>query len=112
MCKVEKDAVRKGFTVHTARWLCELAKELGVREARLWKAVLKLARHGIWLEDEDWRLAARLVDLDKHMDMVVDYIIRRVASGASVTQAVRELPVAVEKAGKLAHIREVLSNLI
>jgi biotin operon repressor len=112
MCKIiEKDAVRRGFTVHTARWLCELAKELGVKEARLWKAVLKLARHGIWLEAEDWRLAARLVDLNRHMNMVVDYIIRRVASGASVTQAVRELPAAVEKAGRLAHILEVLSNL-
>ncbi|MGC9130005.1 MAG: hypothetical protein ACP5H5_00295 [Pyrobaculum sp.] len=112
MCKVEKDAVRRGFTVHTARWLCELAKELGVREVALWKAVLRLARHGIWLEAEDWRLAARLVDLDKHINMVVDYVIRRVASGASVTQAVKELPAAVEKAGKLAHIREVLSNII
>ncbi|RFA96178.1 hypothetical protein [Pyrobaculum aerophilum] len=112
MCRVEKAAVRKGFTASTARWLCELAKELNVKEKKLLRAVLRLAKHGVWLEAEDWRLAARLVDLNKHMDMVVDYVIRRVASGASVVQAVRELPKAVERAGKLAHVKEVLSNLV
>lgn len=112
MCRIEKDAVKKGFTAQTARWLCELAKEIGVNEGRLWNAVLKLARHGVWLETEDWLLAARLVDLNKHIDMVVDYVIRRVSTGASVAQAVKELTTAIEKAGKLAHIREVLSNLI
>jgi biotin operon repressor len=112
MCRVEKAVLKSGFTIRTARWVCELAKELGVAEKKLWKAVWQLARHGIWLEDEDWRLAARLVDLNKYINMVVDYIIRRVASGASAPQAVKELPTAVANAGKLAHIREVLSNLI
>ncbi len=109
---IEKAALKQGLTLSTARWIEELAKELGISEKRFLKAVLKLARHGIWLEAEDWRLAARHIDLSRHLDMAVDYIIRRVASGASPAEAVKELPAAVEKAGKLAHIREVLSNLI
>ena len=108
---IEKAALKYGLTLSTARWIGELAKELGVKEKRLLKAVVKLAKHGIWLEAEDWRLVARTIDM-KHLDMAVDYIIRRVASGASPAQAVRELPTAVEKAGKLEHIREVLSNWI
>ena len=108
---IEKAALKHGLTLSTARWIEELAKELGVKEKRLLKAVVKLAKHGIWLEAEDWRLVARAVDV-KHLDMAVDYIIRRVASGASPAEAVRELPAAVEKAGKLEHIREVLSNWI
>ncbi len=109
---IEKAALKHGFTLSTARWIEELAKELGVKEKRFLKAVVKLAKHGIWLEAEDWRLAARHIDLSRHLDMAVDYIIRRAASGATPTEAVKELPKAVEKAGKLAHIREVLSNLI
>ncbi|MFZ8841254.1 MAG: hypothetical protein ACO2PM_20495 [Pyrobaculum sp.] len=108
---IEKAALKHGFTLSTARWIEELAKELGVKEKRFLKAVVKLAKHGIWLEAEDWRLVARTIDL-KHLDMAVDYVIRRVASGATPAQAVKELPAAVEKAGKLAHVREVLSNWI
>ena len=108
---IEKVALKHGLTLSTARWIEELAKELGVKEKRFFKAVVKLAKHGIWLETEDWRLVARTIDMT-HLDMAVDYIIRRVASGASPAEAVKELPAAVEKAGKLAHIREVLSNLI
>ena len=109
---IEKAALKHGLTLSTARWIEELAKELGISEKKLLKAVVKLAKHGIWLEAEDWRLAARYLDLSRHLDMAVDYVIRRVASGASPADAVRELPAAVEKAGKLAHIREVLSNWI
>jgi len=109
---IEREAVKAGLTLSTARWISELAKELGVKERRFFKAVLKLAKHGIWLEAEDWRHMARAVDLSKHIDMAVDYVIRRVASGATPVDAVREIPKAVENAGKLAHIREVLSNLI
>jgi hypothetical protein len=108
---IEKVALKHGLTLSTARWIEEMAKELGVKEKRFFKAVVKLAKHGIWLETEDWRLVARTIDMN-HLDMAVDYIIRRVASGASPAEAVKELPAAVEKAGKLAHIREVLSNLI
>jgi len=108
---IEKAALKHGFTLSTARWIEELAKELGVKERRLLKAVVKLAKHGIWLEAEDWRLVARTIDM-KYLDMAVDYVIRRVASGATPAQAVRELPAAVEKAGKLEHISEVLSNWI
>lgn len=108
---IEKAALKHGLTLSTARWLEELAKELGVSERRLLKAVVKLAKHGIWLEAEDWRLVARTIDM-KYLDMAVDYVIRRVAAGASPAQAVKELPAAVEKAGNLAHIREVLSNWI
>jgi DNA-binding Lrp family transcriptional regulator len=107
---IEKVALKHGLTLSTARWIEELAKELGVKEKKLLKAVVKLARHGIWLETEDWRLVARTIDM-KYLDMAVDYIIRRTASGASPADAVRELPKAVEKAGKLEHIREVLGNL-
>jgi DNA-binding Lrp family transcriptional regulator len=107
---IEKAALKHGFTLSTARWIEELAKELGVKEKRLLKAIVKLAKHGIWLEAEDWRLVARTIDV-KYLDMAVDYVIRRVASGASPAEAVRELPKAVEKAGKLTHIREVLDNL-
>jgi len=109
---IEKAALKYGFTLSTARWIEELAKELGVKERRLLKAVVKLAKHGIWLEAEDWRLAARHLDLSRHLDMAVDYVIRRVASGVSPADAVRELPKAVERAGKMEHIREVLSNWI
>jgi biotin operon repressor len=112
MSRLEKLALRHGFTLSTARWLEELAKELGVSEKKLLKAVVKLAQHGIWLEAEDWRYVARHIDLSRHLDMAVDYVIKRVAAGASPAEVVRELPAAVEKAGKLAHIREVLSNLI
>ena len=112
MSRLEKLALRHGFTLSTARWLEELAKELGVGEKKFFKAVVKLAKHGIWLEAEDWRLVARHIDLWRHLDIAVDYVIRRAASGASPAEAVREIPAAVEKAGKLAHIREVLSNLI
>jgi DNA-binding Lrp family transcriptional regulator len=108
---IEKAALKLGFTLSTARWIEELAKELGVKEKRLLKAIVKLAKHGIWLEAEDWRLAARHLDLSRHLDMAVDYVIRRVAAGASPAEAVKELPKAVEKAGKLSHIREVLDNL-
>jgi glycerol-3-phosphate dehydrogenase len=108
---IEKTALKHGLTLSTARWLAELAKELGVKEKRFLKAVVKLAKHGIWLEAEDWRQVARAIDV-KHLDMAVDYIIRRVASGTSPADAVKELPKAVERAGKLAHIREVLSNWI
>jgi DNA-binding Lrp family transcriptional regulator len=108
---IEKTALKHGFTLSTARWLAELAKELGVKEKKLLKAVVKLAKHGIWLEAEDWRLVVRTMDA-KHLDMAVDYIIRRVASGTSPAQAVKELPKAVERAGKLEHIKEVLSNWI
>jgi len=107
---IEKAALRYGFTLSTARWIEELAKELGIGEKRFLKAVVKLAKHGIWLEAEDWRLVARTIDV-KHLDMALDYIIRRVAAGASPAEAVKELPKVVEKAGKLAHIREVLDNL-
>ena len=100
------------LTNATERWISELAKELGVKPKALRRAVLKLARHGIWLEAEDWRVVARSLDISKYLDMAVDYIIRRVASGATVAQAVCELPTAVEKTGKLEHIREVLRNLI
>jgi len=109
---IEKAALKYGLTLSTARWIEELAKELGISEKKLLKAVLKLAKHGIWLEAEDWRLVARHIDLSRHLDMAVDYVIRRVASGASPAEAVKELPAAVEKAGKLEHIREVLSNWI
>jgi biotin operon repressor len=112
MSRLEKLALRHGFTLSTARWLEELAKELGVSEKKLLKAVVKLAQHGIWLEAEDWRYVARHIDLSRHLDMAVDYVIKRVAAGVSPADVVRELPAAVEKAGKLAHIREVLSNLI
>jgi len=112
MSKLEKLALRHGFNLSTARWLEELAKELGVGEKKFFKAVVKLAKHGIWLEAEDWRYVAQHIDLSRHLDMAVDYVIRRVASGASPAEAVKELPKAVEKAGKLAHIREVLDNLI
>jgi biotin operon repressor len=112
MSRLEKLALRHGFTLSTARWIEELAKELGIGEKKFFKAVVKLAKHGIWLEAEDWRLVARHIDLSRHLDMAVDYVIRRAASGISPAEAVRELPAAVEKAGKLAHIREVLSNLI
>jgi DNA-binding Lrp family transcriptional regulator len=108
---IEKAALRCGLTLSTARWIAELAKELGVKERRLLKAIVKLAKHGIWLEAEDWRLVARTIDM-KYLDMALDYVIRRTASGASPAQAVKELPAAVEKAGKLEHIREVLSNWI
>jgi DNA-binding Lrp family transcriptional regulator len=107
---IEKAALKHGLTLSTAKWIEELAKELGIGEKRLLKAVVKLAKHGIWLEAEDWRLVARTIDM-KYLDMALDYVIRRVASGATPAQAVKELPTAVEKAGKLAHIREVLSNL-
>ena len=107
---IEKTALKHGFTLSTARWIEELAKELGVKEKKLLKAVVKLAKHGIWLEAEDWRLVARTIDM-RYLDMAVDYIIRRVASGATPTEAVKELPRAVERAGKLEHIKEVLSNL-
>jgi DNA-binding Lrp family transcriptional regulator len=109
---IEKAALKYGFTLSTARWIEELAKELGIGEKKLLKAVVKLAKHGIWLEAEDWRLAARHLDLSRHLDMALDYVIRRVAAGATPAEAVKELPAAVEKAGKLAHIREVLSNWI
>jgi len=109
---IEKAALKYGLTLSTARWIGELAKEFGVKERRLLKAVVKLAKHGIWLEAEDWRLAARHLDLSRHLDMVVDYVIRRVAAGVSPAEAVRELPKAVERAGTLEHIREVLSNWI
>ncbi len=109
---IEKAALKHGLTLSTARWIEELAKELGISEKRLLKAVVKLAKHGIWLEAEDWRLAARHLDLSRHLDMALDYVIRRVASGATPAEAVKELPAAVEKAGKLAHIRELLNNWI
>jgi len=109
---IEKAALKHGFTLSTARWIEELAKELGVDEKRFLKAVVRLAKHGIWLEAEDWRLVARHLDLSRHLDMAVDYVIRRVASGATPAEAVRELPAAVKNAGKLEHIREVLSNWI
>jgi DNA-binding Lrp family transcriptional regulator len=107
---IEKAALKHGFTLSTARWIEELAKELGVKEKRFLKAVVKLAKHGIWLEAEDWRLVARTIDM-KYLDMAVDYVIRRVASGATPARAVRELSAAVVKAGKLEHIKEVLNNL-
>ena len=103
---IEKAALKHGFTLSTARWIEELAKELGVKEKRLLKTIVKLAKHGIWLEAEDWRLVARTIDM-KYLDMAVDYVIRRVASGATPAEAVRELPAAVKNAGKLEHIREV-----
>ena len=109
---IEKAALKYGLTLSTARWIEELAKELGVGEKKFFKAVVKLAKHGIWLEAEDWRLVARHLDLSRHLDMAVDYVIRRVAAGATPAEAVKELPTAVEKAGKLEHIREVLSNWI
>ena len=108
---IERAALKHGLTLSTAKWIEELAKELGVSEKRLLKAIVKLAKHGIWLEAEDWRLVARTIDM-KYLDMAVDYVIRRVASGASPAEAVGELPAAVEKAGKLSHIREVLNNLV
>jgi DNA-binding Lrp family transcriptional regulator len=108
---IEKAALKHGFTLSTARWIEELAKELGISEKRFLKAIVKLAKHGIWLEAEDWRLVARAIDM-KYLDMAVNYVIRRVASGVSPAEAVKELPKAVEKAGKLSHIREVLDNLI
>jgi DNA-binding Lrp family transcriptional regulator len=109
---IEKTALKYGLTLSTAKWIAELAKELGVKEKKLLKAVVKLAKHGIWLEAEDWRLAARHLDLSRHLDMAVDYVIRRTVSGATPAQAVKELPAAVERAGKLEHIRELLSNWI
>ncbi|MEZ0319994.1 MAG: hypothetical protein ABWK05_08410 [Pyrobaculum sp.] len=112
MCRIEKVALKKGLTLSTARWLCELAKELGIGEGALLKAAIRLAKSGVWLEDEDWRAAAKALDLSKYLDMVVDYLEKRVKSGVPPAQAVKELPEAAAKAGVLAHIREVLANLI
>lgn len=112
MCRIEKKALKKGLTLSTARWLCELAKELGVDERDLLRAVLRLAKSGVWLEEEDWRAVAKALDLRKYLDMAVDYLEKRVKSGVPPVQAVKELPEAVAKAGVLAHIREVLSNIV
>lgn len=112
MCRIEKKALKKGLTLSTARWICELAKELGVGEGSLLKAVIRLAKAGVWLEEDDWRVVAKALDLRKYLDMAVDYVVKRVKSGLSPTQAVKELPEAAAKAGVLAHIREVLSNLV
>jgi len=68
---IEKAALKYGLTLSTARWIEELAKELGVKERRLLKAIVKLAKHGIWLEAEDWRLVARTIDM-KYLDMAVE----------------------------------------
>lgn len=102
------------LTDATERWIAEMAKELGVKPRRLRRIVLRLAKHGVWLDEEDWRFIARVVNLRKrrHLDMVVGYIIRRVSSGATVRQTVGELPAAVERAGKLEHVLEVLRNLL
>jgi hypothetical protein len=108
---IQKTALKYGFTISTARWIEELAKELRVKDKKLLKAIVKLAKHGIWLETEDWRLVARAIDM-KYLDMAVDYIIRRAAAGVPPAKAVRELPTAVKMVGKLAHIKEVLNNLI
>lgn len=112
MCKVEKLVAKKGFTISTAKWICEMARELRVSEEKFFKTVYRLAKRGVWLEEEDWLFIARVVDLGKHLDIVVRYILARVSSGVQIVDAVKELPKAVEKAGKLAHIREILSNLI
>jgi hypothetical protein len=112
MSRFERAVIKKGLTASTARWLEDLAKELGVGEKRLFKAVLRLAKHGIWLEAEDWQAISNAIDLSRHLEMAVDYVIRRASAGVPPAEAVKELPKAVEKAGKLAHIRELLSNII
>lgn len=111
MCRLTKTAVKKGFNLSTAHWLCELAKALGIDERRLFKSVQKLAKSGIWLEEEDWRSLAAAVDIRRHLEIVVDYIIKRAAAGVPPDRAVREVPEAARRAGVLTHIREVLSNL-
>jgi biotin operon repressor len=108
---IEKDALKYGLTLSTARWIEELAKELGIKEKKLFKTIVKLAKHGIWLEAEDWRLMARHIDLSRHLDMATDYIIRRVAAGVPPAKAVKEIPNAVYNVRTLFHIRDVLSNL-
>jgi DNA-binding Lrp family transcriptional regulator len=109
---VERLAMRRGLTLSTARWVGELARELGVSERRLLKAVLRLSKRGVWLEDEDWRFIARYIDLSRHLDAAVNYILRRVASGAQPAEAVREVPAALERAGRLARVVEILSSLL
>ncbi|MEM0370044.1 MAG: hypothetical protein QXT46_00550 [Pyrobaculum sp.] len=109
-CRVLKKALKKGLTASTANWICELAKSLGVDEDKLFKSILRLSKSGVWLEEEDWRQVASLIDLQRHIDAVVDYVLRRVASGVDPSQAVREIPDSVRRANKLLHIREVLSN--
>lgn len=111
MCN-EKEALKKGLTLSTAKWICELARELRVDYKKLLKAIEKMAKQGVFLDADDWRFIARFVDLNKHMDMIVDYIARRVASGVLPAQAVKELPEAVAKAGKLEHVKRVLEDVL
>jgi hypothetical protein len=108
---IEKAALKHGFTLSTARWIEELAKELRIKEKRFLKAVVKLAKHGVWLEAEDWRLMAQHIDLSRHLDTAVDYVIRRVATGTTPVKAVRELPEAAGKTGMLSHIRQFFCDL-
>lgn len=112
MCRIFGRALKAGMTAATAEWICNLAKELRVPEGRLFKALKRLAQHGIWLTEDDWLEAARVLDLKESLERVVDYIVRRVKSGASVEEAVRELGAAAAKAGKLQHVLDVLRELV
>lgn len=111
MCRIERSAVKEGLTARTARWICDVAKQIGLPEKKLYRAVKKLARHGVWLEEEDWLILAKSVSL-KYFDQAVDYVLRRVASGVKPQDAVKELPQAVAKAGKLEHIKAVIQSLL
>jgi hypothetical protein len=109
---IEEAALKHGFTLSTARWIEELAKELRIKEKRFLKAVVKLAKHGVWLEADDWRFVAQHVDLSRHLDTAVVYVIRRVAAGDTPVKAVRKFPEAAGKPGMLSHIRQFFCDLV
>ncbi|WP_181933358.1 hypothetical protein [Pyrobaculum aerophilum] len=90
VCTIEKAAVKRGLTADTAKWICALAGELNVKEGELLKALLKAAKHGVWLREEEWRILAAAAG-GRRLAKVAEAIALRVRQGYTVEEALAEV---------------------
>ncbi|MCU7786333.1 hypothetical protein ODS41_00095 [Pyrobaculum sp. 3827-6] len=89
MCRIVNTAMRRGLTAATAQWICQLAQQLGVSEREMLKAVLKAAKQGVWLAEEEWRLL--ISSVRGRLAKYAEYVARKVKQGYTVAEAVAEL---------------------
>ncbi|CCC81613.1 hypothetical protein [Thermoproteus tenax] len=101
--------IDEGYTKEAAEELCETAKALGIKPAKLIAAARRLEREGIALTREDWLVVKDVMSKGYSLGTVVDYIIKRHRSGLSARQIIEELPLAASASARRAHI---LGNLI
>ncbi|MCU7788901.1 hypothetical protein ODS41_13370 [Pyrobaculum sp. 3827-6] len=107
-CRILNVALRRGLTAATAQWICQQAQQLGVSEREMLKAVLRAAKQGVWLGEEEWRLLASPVR--RRLAKYAEYVARKVKQGYTVAEAVAELE-NTPRRGDLTRLLDVVKTL-